>query len=143
MYKNVRKTKEAFFNDYVTVGDLAYRTKEGYIKLVDRKKNMIISGGENIFPAEVENVLGGHEKIKDVAVIGDLDKKWGEIVCAFVILKEGVKISEKDLINWSKSKLARYKCPKRVIFIDDNEMPRNTTGKILHRKLRKMIKELN
>ena len=65
---------------------------------------MIISGGENIYPAEVENVLGNHKKINDIAVIGDADKKWGEVVCAFVVLKEGCYISEKDLINWAKSK---------------------------------------
>ena len=135
------KTKKAFFNDYVTVGDLAYRTKDGYIKLVDRKKNMIISGGENIYPAEVENVLGNHKKINDIAVIGDADKKWGEVVCAFVVLKEGCYISEKDLINWAKSKLARYKCPKRVIFINHNQMPRNATGKVLHKELKIMIKK--
>ena len=75
--------------------------------------------------------------------MGRCGETWGEIVCAFVILKDGCKVSEKDLINWSKSKLARYKCPKRVIFINDEEMPRNTTGKILHKQLKKMIKELN
>ena len=91
-----KKTKEAYLNNYVTVGDLAYRDNEGYIKLVDRKKNMIISGGENIYPSEVENVLGEHKKIKDIAVVGFENKKWGEIVCAFVVLKDRLKLSEKN-----------------------------------------------
>ena len=86
----IKKQRKLFFNNYVTVGDLAYREKEGYIKLVDRK-NMIISGGENIYPAEVENVLGEHKKIKDIAVVGQDNKKWGEIVCAFVVLEDGFK----------------------------------------------------
>jgi len=140
-WKNKKKTKEAFFGDYVTVGDLACRTKDGYIKLVDRKKNMIISGGENIYPAEVENTLGSHEKINDVAIVGKLDKKWGEIVCAFVVLREGEEVSEEDLIKWSKKKLASYKCPKKIIFIKDKDMPRNATGKILHKELREMVKK--
>ncbi len=138
-WKDKKKTEEAFFNNYVTVGDLAYREKEGYIKLVDRKKNMIISGGENIYPAEVENVLGEHKKIKDVAVVGQDNKKWGEIVCAFVVLEDGLKLSEKDLIQWSKRKLANYKCPKKVIFINNQSMPRNATGKIMHKDLREML----
>ncbi|MDC3057234.1 AMP-binding protein [Alphaproteobacteria bacterium] len=142
-WKNKIKTNEAFFKDYVTVGDLACRTKDGYIKLVDRKKNMIISGGENIYPAEVENILGSNENIKDVAIIGIEDNKWGEIVCAFVVLEEGINLSEESLIKWSKDRLAGYKCPKKIFFIKDNDMPRNATGKILHRELRKMVRIAN
>ena len=139
-WKNKKKTEEAFFGNYVTVGDLACRTKDGYIKLVDRKKNMIISGGENIYPAEVENALGSHEKIKDIAIVGKLDKKWGEIVCAFVVLQKREKLSEENLIKWSKKKLASYKCPKKIIFIKDKDMPRNATGKIVHKELREIVK---
>ena len=142
-WKNKRKTNEAFFKDYVTVGDLACRTKDGYIKLVDRKKNMIISGGENIYPAEVENILGSNENIKDVAIIGKEDNKWGEIVCAFVVLEDGINLSEEDLIKWAKDRLAGYKCPKKVYFIQDNDMPKNATGKILHKELRKMVRNTN
>ena len=135
-WKNKNKTKEAFIDDYVSVGDLAYRNKNGFIVLVDRKKNMIISGGENIYPSEVENVLGKHNSIKDLAIVGCQDKKWGEIVCAFVILHDNMKLTEHNLIGWAKKRLASYKCPKKVFFIDDNEMPRNATGKILHKDLR-------
>jgi acyl-CoA synthetase (AMP-forming)/AMP-acid ligase II len=102
---------------------------------------MIISGGENIYPAEVENALGSHEKINDIAIVGKLDKKWGEIVCAFVVLQKGEEVSEENLIEWSKKKLASYKCPKKIIFIKDKDMPRNATGKILHKELRKMVKK--
>ena len=97
---------------------------------------MIISGGENIYPSEVENVLGKHNAIKDLAIVGCQDKKWGEIVCAFVVLHDNMNLTEQNLIGWAKKRLAGYKCPKKVFFIDDNEMPRNATGKILHKDLR-------
>ena len=74
---------------------------------------MIISGGENIYPAEVENIMGEHKKIKDVAVVGSLDKKWGETVCAFVVLQQEVAYL-KNLINWCRKKIANYKCPKKL-----------------------------
>ncbi len=141
-WKNKNKTNEAFFHDYVSVGDLAFRDDDGFIVLVDRKKNMIISGGENIYPSEVENILGKHHYIKDLAVIGVPNKKWGEIVCAFVVLYDNFKLTESKLIEWSKHRLASYKCPKKVFFIDNNDMPRNATGKILHKDLRIIAKKL-
>ena len=141
-WNNKNKTNEAFFNDYVSVGDLALRTKDGYIKLIDRKNNMIISGGENVYPSEVENIIGQHVDVKDVAVIGSPNKKWGEIVCAFVVLVKNKKLDKKDLIFWAKSKIASYKCPKKIIFIDDNQMPRNAVGKILHNVLKEKLIEL-
>ncbi|MAH89017.1 MAG: long-chain fatty acid--CoA ligase [Pelagibacterales bacterium] len=141
-WKNKKKTDDAFFKDFVSVGDLAFRDKNGYIVLVDRKTNMIISGGENIYPSEVENILGNHNFIKDVAIVGYPDKKWGEIVCAFVVLHQGFEISEFNLIEWSKKRLARYKCPKRVFFIDNNDMPRNASGKILHKNLKEKVYNL-
>ena len=100
---------------------------------------MIISGGENIYPAEVENILGNHTKVKDIAIIGKTDKKWGEIVCAFIVLEEGKNISEENFIEWSKKKIASFKCPKKVFFINDEDMPRNATGKILHKQLRDRV----
>jgi len=138
-WKDKIKSKKSFIEDYVTVGDLALRNKRGYIQLVDRKKNMIISGGENIYPSEVENILGGHVKIKDIAIVGMPDKKWGELVCAFIVLHEKNCIKEEDLISWAKTKLSSYKCPKKIFFIENYEMPRNSTGKILHKKLREKI----
>jgi len=130
------KTREAFRGDYCTVGDLARRDEEGYIYLVDRKSNMIISGGENVYPSEVEGLLGQHPKIKDVAVIGVADEKWGERVHAVIIAREGESPSEGEILNWCKTRIAGYKRPRSISFIAEADMPRTATGKILHRVLR-------
>ena len=130
------KTREAFRGDYCTVGDLARRDEDGYIYLVDRKSNMIISGGENVYPSEIETVLGAHPKIKDVAVIGVPDRKWGERVHAVIIPHEGQSPSDSEIFEWCKDRLAGYKRPRSVAFIGDQDMPRTATGKILHRVLR-------
>ncbi|MGE0846020.1 MAG: AMP-binding protein [Flavobacteriaceae bacterium] len=130
------KTREAFRGDYCTVGDMALRDGDGYIRLIDRKKNMIISGGENIYPSEVESLLGGHEAVKDVAVIGLPDEKWGERVHAVIVLHEGANLGEAALVDWCRDRIAGYKRPRTASFIADEEMPRTATGKILHRELR-------
>jgi acyl-CoA synthetase (AMP-forming)/AMP-acid ligase II len=129
------KTAEAFRGEYCTVGDMAWRDADGYIHLVDRKSNMIISGGENIYPSEVEGVLGGHPAVKDVAVIGLPDAKWGERVHAVVVLKDGAAASEAELLAWCKDRIAGYKRPRSCSFLREDEMPRTATGKILHRVL--------
>lgn len=130
------KTKEAFCGDYCTVGDLARRDEDGYIFLVDRKINMIISGGENVYPSEVETMLGAHPGVKDVAVIGVADEKWGERVHAVIIAHDDANLAEADILDWCKDRIAGYKRPRSVSFISDEEMPRTATGKILHRVLR-------
>ncbi len=130
------KTAEAFRGDYCTVGDMARRDEDGYICLVDRKKNMIISGGENVYPTEVEGVLGAHEMVKDVAVIGVPDEKWGERVHAVVVLHAGAEASEAELLEWCKDRIAGYKRPRSLTFMAEDDMPRTATGKILHRELR-------
>ncbi|MFH1090583.1 MAG: AMP-binding protein [Pseudomonadota bacterium] len=133
------KTREAFFGQYFSAGDMARRDEEGYYYLVDRKKNMIITGGENVYPSEVENVVGAHPKVRDVAVIGVPDPKWGEAIKAVVVLHAGIEPSkelEREIINFCQGKIAGYKRPKSVDFIADHEMPRTGTGKILHRALR-------
>jgi fatty-acyl-CoA synthase len=130
------KTKESFRGDYCTVGDMARRDSEGYIHLSDRKSNMIISGGENIYPSEVEASVGAHPLVKDVAVIGLPDEKWGERVHAVIVLHDGASLKEADLIEWSKDRLAGYKRPRSYAFLAENEMPRNATGKVLHRELK-------
>ena len=135
-WKLPEKTAEAFRGDYCTVGDIARRDGDGYLYLVDRKSNMIISGGENVYPSEVEQVLGAHPKIKDVAVIGVPDEKWGEAAHAVVILHAGASASEADILEWCKDKIAGYKRPKSISFIAEDDMPRTATGKILHRVLR-------
>ena len=114
---------------------MARRDADGYIHLVDRKSNMIISGGENIYPSEVEAVLGAHPAVKDVAVIGVPDAKWGERVHAVVVLHDGATLSEAEMLDWCKDRIAGYKRPRSVSFIAEDEMPRTATGKILHRVL--------
>jgi fatty-acyl-CoA synthase len=135
-WKLPEQTKAAFRGAYCTVGDLARRDQDGYIYLVDRKSNMIISGGENVYPSEVETVLGSHPRVKDVAVIGVPDPKWGERVHAVIILHEPGAVKESELIDWCKDRIAGYKRPRSVAFIREDDMPRTATGKVLHRVLR-------
>ena len=138
-WKMPEKTREAFRGDYCTVGDMARRDPEGYIHLVDRKSNMIISGGENIYPSEVEAVLGAHPAVQDVAVIGLPDEKWGERVHAVVILRDGATLGEAELLAWCKDQIAGYKRPRACSFMREEEVPRTATGKILHRVLRTQL----
>ncbi len=135
-WKEPEKTKAAMKGEFFSAGDMGYRDEDGYIYLVDRKANMIISGGENIFPSEVENVVGGYEKVKDVAVIGVPHEKWGEQVTAVVVLHEGQTATPEEITGYCKGKIAGFKVPKNIIFIKDEEMPRSGAGKILHRILR-------
>ncbi len=107
--------------------------------LLDRKANMIITGVENVYPSEVESAVGAHEAIKDIAVIGVPDDKWGEAVKAIAVLNTGYEPGEalaKDILDSAKGKIAGYKRPKSVDFIQDEDMPRTGTGKVLHRILR-------
>jgi fatty-acyl-CoA synthase len=130
------KTVAAFRGHYCSVGDMARRDADGYYYLADRKSNMIISGGENIYPSEVEGLLGAHPKVKEVAVIGVPDAVWGESVRAVVVLHDGQTAREGELIDWCRAKIAGYKRPRSIAFIADDAMPRTSTGKILHRTLR-------
>jgi acyl-CoA synthetase (AMP-forming)/AMP-acid ligase II len=130
------KSAEAFRGPYCTAGDMARRDEDGYYHLVDRKSNMIITGGENVYPSEVENVVGSHPKVKDVAVIGVPHEKWGEAVKTVVVLHEGEDATEEEILHYCRGKIAGFKRPKSVDFIEEDEMPRTATGKILHRILR-------
>lgn len=135
------KTAEAFRGPYLSVGDMARRDADGFYTLVDRKNNMIISGGENVYPSDVENLLGGHPKVRDVAVIGRPDPKWGEAVHAVIVLQEGEIATEGEMIEWCGSRLAGYKRPKSFSFIADADMPRTATGKVLHRVLKNRFQQ--
>jgi acyl-CoA synthetase (AMP-forming)/AMP-acid ligase II len=127
-------TAEAITADgWFRTGDIGRVDADGYIFVEDRLKDMIISGGENIYSIEVERVLAEHPAVSEVAIIGVPDEKWGESVKAVVTL-EG-EVSDADLIAFARERLAAYKCPKTVDFVDD--MPRNPTGKILKKELRK------
>lgn len=130
------ETRLAFKGGWFHTGDLARMDEEGYIYIVDRKKDMIVSGGENIYPREIEEILYMHPSIIDAAVVGIEDPLWGESVRAFVVKKEGESLKEDDVVNYCKQHLASYKKPKVVVFIE--EIPRNPSGKILKNKLRKI-----
>ena len=119
---------------WLRTGDAGYLDEDGYLYIHDRVKDMIISGGENIYPAEVENAIYSHEDVADVAVIGVPSEKWGESVMAYVVVKDDRELSSEDVIEYARSKIARYKCPKTVEFIE--ALPRNASGKILRKDLR-------
>ncbi len=138
-YKMPDQTAESFKGGRFSAGDLARQDEDGFYHLIDRKKNMIITGGENVYPSEVEEVVGSHECVLDCAVIGLPDEKWGEKVTAVIVKKEGLKpedITEEMIKECCRGNIAGYKTPKEIIFIEEDEMPRTPTGKILHRKLR-------
>jgi acyl-CoA synthetase (AMP-forming)/AMP-acid ligase II len=139
-WKDPDKTREAFVDGWFSAGDMARRDEEGFYTLVDRKANMIITGGENVYPSEVENVLRLHEAVQEVAVIGLPDAKWGEAIKAVVVLKAGFPPEPalaQEIMDFTRGRIAGYKRPKSLEFIEESAMPRTATGKILHRLLRK------
>jgi acyl-CoA synthetase (AMP-forming)/AMP-acid ligase II len=119
---------------WVSTGDAAYMDADGYIYIQDRMKDMIISGGENVYPAEVESAIYGHPDIAEVAVIGVPDAKWGEAVKACVVAKPGHTVDPDHVIAWARERIAAFKVPKSIDLIP--ELPRNPSGKILRRALR-------
>jgi fatty-acyl-CoA synthase len=127
-------TRKSIAESWFATGDAGYFDEEGYLYIHDRVKDMIVSGGENIYPAEVENAVFGHPAVADVAVIGVPDEKWGEAVKAIVVRKQGAEVSEAEIIAFARERIAGYKLPKSVAFAD--ALPRNPSGKILRRELR-------
>ncbi|MGY2047774.1 class I adenylate-forming enzyme family protein [Methylobacterium sp. JK268] len=138
-WKLPEKTRDAFRGAYCTVGDMARRDADGFIHLVDRKSNMIISGGENVYPSEVEAVIGAHPAVHDVAVVGLPDATWGERVHAAVVLRAGAAADAAAILDWCRDRIAGFKRPRTVSFLDDEAMPRTATGKNLHRKLKERL----
>jgi fatty-acyl-CoA synthase len=135
--KNKASTEKAFLGGWFHTGDLGVMHPDGYIQLKDRSKDIIISGGENISSIEVEDALYKHPAVAAVAVVAKPDDKWGETPCAFVELKEGTKASADELMQWCRTHLAAFKCPRYVVFA---EIPKTSTGKIQKFKLREMAK---
>jgi fatty-acyl-CoA synthase len=128
-------TGEAFTDDgWFRTGDLGRLDDEGFLMLVDRKKDMVITGGENVYSAEVEDVLFAHAAVAEAAIIGVPDPKWGEAVFAVVVLRPGMRVSADELGEHCRARLAKYKTPKGYAFID--ALPRNAAGKVLKRELR-------
>ncbi len=133
--KDPAATAEVLKGGWLHTGDLGYWDTEGYFFIVGRKKEMIIRGGENIYPKEIEEVLYRHPKVLEAAVIGLPDQIWGEEVCAFIVLKEGMQGSPEEFIEYCKSRLADFKCPRKVVFW--GQFPKTATGKIQKGKLKK------
>jgi long-chain acyl-CoA synthetase len=133
-WRNEEGTKAAFEGGWFHTGDMAKRDSEGFFYIVDRKKDMIITGGENVYSREVEEVVYTHPAVSEAAVIGLPDPTWGENVTAVVVLREGMTASEDEIIALCRDRLAGYKKPKKVLFVD--EIPKNVSGKILKRELR-------
>jgi len=133
-YKNGQATSEAYRGKYMTAGDVAVRDSQGYYYIVDRVKDMIIRGGVNIYPVEIEGVLSQMPAIADVAVVGKKDQELGEIVVAFVVTRDSKEVSLEDIKQFCTDKLANYKIPSEIIEVD--KIPRTPTGKILKRELR-------
>jgi len=137
--KNPEATQEAFRGGYFHSGDIAFQHPDGYLKIADRAKDIIISGGENISSVEVEGVLMRHPAVLLCAVVAKPDEKWGEVPCAFVELKDGAKASEAELIAFARERLAGFKTPKAVVF---QELPKTSTGKIQKFELRQSARAL-
>jgi long-chain acyl-CoA synthetase len=138
-YKNPDATATAFRNGWFHTGDIGYRDADGFYYIVDRKSDMIIRGGENIYPREIDEVLYQHPSVAAAAAVGVPDALYGEEVAAVIVLKNGAKVLEEEMIDFCKARLADYKCPKTVHFVAD--IPKGPTGKLLKRELVKMLKE--
>jgi acyl-CoA synthetase (AMP-forming)/AMP-acid ligase II len=133
-YKAPEKTAEAIIDGWLHTGDVGHIDAGGYLHITDRKKDMIISGGFNVYPSEVEQVIWGHPAVRDCAVIGVPDAQWGEAVKAVVELNAGQSVSAEELIARCKEKLGSVKSPKSIDFID--ALPRSPVGKVLKKDLR-------
>ncbi len=136
-YKDPEANKNAFRDGWFHTGDIGYRDSDGYFYIVDRKSDMIIRGGENIYPREIDEVLYQNSGVAAAATVGVSDPLYGEEVTSFVVLKEGARITEADLMAFCRERLADYKCPKSIRFV--TEVPKGPTGKILKRELVKLI----
>jgi acyl-CoA synthetase (AMP-forming)/AMP-acid ligase II len=136
-YKLPEKTARSFRGEWFSAGDMAKRDQDGFYYIVDRKDNLIITGGEHVYPSEVEKVVGSHPDVLDAAVVGLPHEIWGETVTAFVIPKDPRRPpTEAEVIDFCRDKLAGFKRPRAVRLISPEEMPRTASGKVLHRVLR-------
>ncbi len=127
-------TAEVLAAGWLRSGDAGYLDREGYLYLCDRVKDMIISGGENIYPAEVENAIHDHPEVAEVAVIGVPSERWGETVHAVIVPRSGIEPDPQTIIAWTRTRIAGYKVPRSIEFVD--QLPRNPSGKVLRRLLR-------
>jgi long-chain acyl-CoA synthetase len=135
-FKKPEETADAIRDGWFYTGDIGYMDEDGYLFIVDRKKDMIIAGGYNIYPRDIDEVLFEHPKIQEACAVGIPDPYRGETVKAFIVTKPGEALNDEEVISYCKEKLAAYKVPKSVEFMDD--LPKSTIGKVLRRKLRDM-----
>jgi long-chain acyl-CoA synthetase len=138
-WRDPELTADVLVDGWVHTGDMARMDECGYVYIVDRKRDLIISGGENIFPREVEDVLYCHPAVLEAAVIGVPDATWGESPRAIIVYRPGESVGEQELIEFCRERLAHYKCPKSVEFRD--ELPKTPTGKVLKRTLRELDRD--
>jgi long-chain acyl-CoA synthetase len=135
-WRKPEETAAALRGEWLYTGDMATVDEENFVFIVDRKKDMIITGGENVFSTEVENMLYTHPAILEAAVVGVPDEKWGEAIKAIVVLKEGCSATEQEIIDYCRDNLTHYKCPRSVEFYDGDQLPKSGSGKILKAQLR-------
>ena len=141
-WNNPQATQDVFEPDgWIHTGDLARQDSEGFYYIAGRKKDVLISGGENVFPIQIEGVLDSHPAVDAASVVGMPDEKWGEVGCAFVVLKENSDVTEESLFKFLRSKLAKYKVPKKLVFV--SELPLTGAGKINKRELEKLALKLS
>jgi long-chain acyl-CoA synthetase len=134
-WNNPEETAKAFRDGFFRTGDIGRQDTTGYFYILDRLKDMIVTGGENVYSGEVETVIYGHPNVREVAVFGIPDPQWGELVMACVVLKAGTTLTADDLIAFCRRSLASYKLPRRVEFLE-TDLPKSTSGKILKKTLR-------
>ena len=135
-YKLPEETAKTFRNGWLYTGDMARMDNDGYLYIVERKKDLIIRGGFNIYPRDLEEILYAHPSIKDAVAIGVPDPVMGEEIKLYIVLKEGAKATPEEIIQYCQEQLAKNKCPKYIEFLDT--LPRNPLGKILRKELRKL-----
>jgi len=133
-WRNAEATEAAFADGWLLTGDVAERDAEGFYRIAGRIKDMVISGGENVYPAEIEDVLHAHPAVLEAAVVGVPDERWGEACAAFVVLREGSNVGTEELQSLCRDRLARFKVPKTFAFVD--ALPRSSMGKVLKDELR-------
>ena len=136
-WNNPKATAETLREGWYHSGDIGVRDADGHFFIHDRKKNLIISGGENIYPAEVERVLGQHQAVADACVIGRADEKWQEVPVAYIVLRSETAADPAGIERFCLSQLARYKVPREYVFVDS--LPRNAMGKVQHFRLKELI----
>jgi fatty-acyl-CoA synthase len=132
-WRNPEATADTLVDGWLRTGDVAERDEEGFYRIRDRVKDMYISGGENVYPAEVESVLSEHPSIVEAAVVGIADERWGEVGRAVIAIREGHDLTASEVVEWCRSRLASYKVPREVVFVD--ALPRSAMNKILKREL--------